>query len=34
VDPRVVDHYLAGETIDPARLASAESGLRELLLSD
>ncbi|WP_349897920.1 DNA topoisomerase IB [Parafrigoribacterium soli] len=34
VDPRVVDHFLAGETIDPARLTSAESELRTLLLSD
>jgi DNA topoisomerase-1 len=29
VDPRVLDHYLVGETIDPS--ASAESGLRALL---
>jgi DNA topoisomerase-1 len=32
VDPRVVDHYRAGATIDPARGASAESELRVLLL--
>jgi DNA topoisomerase-1 len=31
VDPRLVDHYLAGATIDPTRLASAESELRALL---
>jgi DNA topoisomerase-1 len=31
VDPRVVDHYVAGTTIDPARLGSAESELRALL---
>ncbi len=31
VDPRLVDHYVAGATIDPARLASAESELRTLL---
>ncbi|WP_202567426.1 DNA topoisomerase IB [Agreia sp. COWG] len=31
VDPRVVDHYLAGETIDPTRTASAETELRALL---
>jgi DNA topoisomerase-1 len=31
VDPRVVDHYVAGTTIDPGRLASAESELRALL---
>jgi DNA topoisomerase-1 len=33
VDPRVVDAYTSGETIDPARTASAESELRRLLLS-
>jgi DNA topoisomerase-1 len=32
VDPRVVDAYTSGETIDPARTASAESELRRLLL--
>ena len=32
VDPRVVDAFTAGETIDPARAASAESELRRLLL--
>jgi DNA topoisomerase-1 len=31
VDPRVVDHYVAGTTIDPARVGSAESELRALL---
>ena len=31
VDPRVVDHYQAGTTIDPGRLGSAESELRALL---
>jgi DNA topoisomerase-1 len=31
VDPRVLDHYHAGETIDPKRLDSAESELRALL---
>lgn len=31
VDPRVVDHYDGGTTIDPARLGSAESELRALL---
>jgi DNA topoisomerase-1 len=31
VDPRVVDHYRAGETIDPDRVRSAESELRTLL---
>lgn len=31
VDPRVVDHYDHGRTIDPHRLASAESELRSLL---
>lgn len=32
VDPRVVDAFIAGDTIDPARTASAESELRKLLL--
>jgi DNA topoisomerase-1 len=32
VDPRVLDRYEEGETIDPARLRSAESQLRQLLL--
>lgn len=31
VDPRVVDHYRAGRTIDPARLDAAETQLRALL---
>ncbi|MGV8858031.1 DNA topoisomerase IB [Rhodoglobus sp.] len=31
VDPRIVDLFSAGETIDPQRLASAESEVRELL---
>jgi len=31
VDPRVVDHYDRGRTIDPARTGSAESQLRALL---
>jgi DNA topoisomerase-1 len=31
VDPRVVDHYVTGTTIDPTRVASAESELRALL---
>lgn len=31
VDPRVVDHYIAGTTIDPARVNAAESELRALL---
>ncbi|SMQ71700.1 DNA topoisomerase IB [Agreia sp. VKM Ac-1783] len=31
VDPRVVDHYTEGTTIDPRRLGSAESELRALL---
>lgn len=31
VDPRIVDHFIAGETIDPARVQSAESELRALL---
>lgn len=32
VDPRVVDAFIAGETIDPTRTASAETELRRLLL--
>jgi len=32
VDPRILDRYAEGETIDPARLRSAESQLRRLLL--
>ncbi|AMM19786.1 DNA topoisomerase [Frondihabitans sp. PAMC 28766] len=31
VDPRLVDAYQAGETIDPARLGSAETEVRALL---
>jgi DNA topoisomerase-1 len=31
VDPRLLDHYLVGETINPARIGSAESELRALL---
>ncbi|MGV8852207.1 MAG: DNA topoisomerase IB [Rhodoglobus sp.] len=31
VDPRIVDLFSAGETINPLRLASAESEVRELL---
>lgn len=31
VDPRLIDHYTHGRTIDPARLGSAESELRALL---
>lgn len=31
IDPRVIDHYNVGETIDPGRLSSAESELRALL---
>jgi DNA topoisomerase-1 len=31
VDPRLLDHFAAGETIDPRRLDSAESELRALL---
>jgi len=34
VDPRVVDHYHAGLTINPARVGSAESELVALLSSD
>ena len=33
VDPRVVDLYLSGTTIDPARIASVESELRSMLFS-
>lgn len=32
VDPRLLDRYEEGETIDPGRLRSAESQLRKLLL--
>ncbi|MDQ1570752.1 MAG: topoisomerase [Actinomycetota bacterium] len=31
VDPRIIDHFAHGTTIDPTRLASAESELRALL---
>jgi DNA topoisomerase-1 len=31
VDPRVLDHFASGETIDPKRVDSAESELRALL---
>jgi DNA topoisomerase-1 len=31
VDPRLLDHFAAGETIDPKRLDSAEAELRALL---
>jgi len=31
VDPRVIDHFMHGRTIDPARVASAEAELRALL---
>ena len=34
VDPRIVDVYTAGTTIDARRLASAETELRRLLASD
>ncbi|MDJ0350018.1 DNA topoisomerase IB [Cryobacterium sp. PH29-G1] len=34
VDPRVVDLFRAGETIDPAGRVSAETALRALLLGD
>ncbi|WP_104083260.1 DNA topoisomerase IB [Cryobacterium sp. Y11] len=34
VDPRVVDLFLAGETIDPAARVSAETALRALVLGD
>jgi len=33
IDPRVIDHYTHGRTIDPARLHAAESELRALLYS-
>lgn len=33
VDPRVIDHYDHGRTIDPAKIASAESQLRALLFA-
>jgi DNA topoisomerase-1 len=33
IDPRVIDHYTHGRTIDPNRLGSAESELRALLFS-
>ena len=33
VDPRVIDHFDHGRTIDPLRLGSAESQLRALLFS-
>ena len=31
VDPRLLDHFASGETIDPKRVDSAESELRALL---
>ena len=34
VDPRLLDHFAAGETIDPKRVDSAESELRALLYRD
>jgi DNA topoisomerase-1 len=34
VDPRLLDHFAAGETIDPRRLDSAESELRALLFRE
>lgn len=34
VDPRLLDHYAAGETIDPRRLGSAETELRTLLVRE
>ncbi len=34
VDPRILDHYAAGETIDPTRLGSAESEVRALLYQE
>lgn len=34
VDPRLIDRFDAGETIDPRRLESAESQLRLLILGD
>lgn len=33
VDPRIIDHYLSGATIDPHRLTSAESELVALIRS-
>jgi DNA topoisomerase-1 len=33
VDPRLVDHYASGETIDPSRLQAAETEVRQLLAS-
>jgi DNA topoisomerase-1 len=33
VDPRVVDHYASGDTIDPQRLHAAETEVRSLLAS-
>ena len=34
VDPRLLDHFAAGETIDPKRLDSAESEVRALLYQE
>ena len=34
VDPRLLDHFAAGETIDPRRLDSAESEIRALLYQE
>ena len=34
VDPRLLDHYAAGETIDPKRLDSAEAEVRALLYQE
>lgn len=34
VDPRLLDHFAAGETIDPKRLDSAEAELRALLFRE
>ena len=34
VDPRLVDHYNDGLTIDPGRLDSAETEVRALLFRD
>ena len=34
VDPRLLDRYAAGETIDPGRLGSAESELHTLLVGE
>ena len=31
IDPRVIDRYVAGQTIDPARVHAAESELRAML---